>query len=164
MSNLVRFLQRVEGFRFLPYLCTANKSTVFYGRNIDDTGFNGDEIKGIFDALEIALDNCDDETAQKIEDSLSKTGLLCLTNDAEYAAAACQNVLHDFPIYTEDRQNALISIMFNLGLSRFKLFKRMIQAVKDRDWDQAAIELIDSHRHKQVKNRSQEESEMLRIG
>ena len=164
MTDLIRFLQRHEGFRFLPYLCTANKNTVFYGRNIDDTGFNGDEILSLFKAIEIALDNCDDETAQKIEDALLETGMLALNNDAEYAEAALQNIFHDMPIYTENRRIALVSIMMNLGSSRFRGFKKMIQAVKERNWTEAAIQLKDSKRHRQVTHRSNEEANLMEIG
>ena len=54
--------------------------------------------------------------------------------------------------------------MYNLGLTKFRGFKKMIQNVKDRNWTQAAIELKDSKRHKQLPMRSDEEASMLEIG
>ena len=43
MNNLISMLKRHEGRRLKPYLCTADKLTIGYGRNLDDNGISEDE-------------------------------------------------------------------------------------------------------------------------
>ena len=43
MKRLIAMLQRHEGLRLKPYLCTADKLTIGYGRNLDDMGISEDE-------------------------------------------------------------------------------------------------------------------------
>ncbi len=164
MTTLLNFVKRHEGFSFLPYQDTVGKWTVFFGRNIDDMPCNSDEVKALFKAIGVALDNADDHQAELIEDELHKAGNLFLDNDLGMAHGACQRVFNDFDIYSVNRQISLISVMFNLGLTRFNGFKKMIRAIKDRDWKEAAIQLKDSKRHTQVPSRSDEEASMLEIG
>lgn len=42
-NQLVEQLKRHEGFRSKPYLCTAGKATIGYGRNLDDVGLRVSE-------------------------------------------------------------------------------------------------------------------------
>ena len=39
-SELLAQLKKHEGFRSKPYICTAGKLTIGYGRNLDDVGIN----------------------------------------------------------------------------------------------------------------------------
>jgi len=48
----------------------------------------------------------------------------------------------------------LIDMMFNLGLSRFKSFKKMIKAVNDKDYKEAAEQMLDSKWAEQVGQRA----------
>jgi lysozyme len=43
MNKLISMLKRHEGRRLKPYLCTADKLTIGYGRNLDDMGISEDE-------------------------------------------------------------------------------------------------------------------------
>jgi lysozyme len=43
MNKLISMLKRHEGRRLKPYLCTADKLTIGYGRNLDDNGISEDE-------------------------------------------------------------------------------------------------------------------------
>lgn len=43
-----------------------------------------------------------------------------------------------------NRKLALLNLMFNLGAGRFGKFKRMIAAVNEQRWEDAAAELFDS--------------------
>lgn len=45
-SNAAELLMLNEGYRKKPYLCTANKMTIGYGRNLEDRGI--DEIEARF--------------------------------------------------------------------------------------------------------------------
>ncbi len=63
-----------------------------------------------------------------------------------------------------NRRNALIDMLFNIGLSRFVKFKKMIAALEEKDYDTAAKEMLDSRYAKQVPGRAQELSEMIQKG
>jgi lysozyme len=43
MNKLKDMLRRHEGFKSKPYLCTAGKTTIGHGRNIQDKGISKDE-------------------------------------------------------------------------------------------------------------------------
>ena len=52
------------------------------------------------------------------------------------------------------RQDVIIEMIFNLGLPRFLGFKKMIQALREDDYPQAAIEMLDSKWARQVGSRA----------
>ena len=64
----------------------------------------------------------------------------------------------------ESRQIVYISMLYNLGIGRFCGFKKMRQAVKDKDWDKAAEEMLDSKWHRQVGKRAERLADIMRTG
>jgi len=62
------------------------------------------------------------------------------------------------------RQDACLNLMFNIGHTRFRQFRRMIKAFENRDYDLAAEELLDSKYALQVGARANELSEIIRTG
>jgi lysozyme len=64
----------------------------------------------------------------------------------------------------EVRQNVLINMAFNLGISGLLKFSKMIYEVGQGDYNQAAKEMMDSKWAKQVGNRAVELSEQMRSG
>ena len=132
--NLVSMLKRHEGFRGKPYHCTAGKLTIGYGRNLDDVGIT--EVEAEF---------------------LLKVDTLRATDSAG-------DIFPGILSYTENRQIAIINMIFNLGKTRFKRFRKMIDAVNRGDWESAADEAIDSRWYKQVGARAVELVNLLREG
>ena len=65
-------------------------------------------------------------------------------DDLELAISDCKSVFPLFDIISDNRQAVLISVMFNLGKTRFRGFKNMITAVNQFDFHTAAAELLDS--------------------
>ena len=66
---------------------------------------------------------------------------------------AVGHLCHLFPTFLSIPENpkmALIDMMFNMGLSRFLSFKKMIAAINKGDWDMAAAEAKDSKWYGQV--------------
>ena len=139
-DNLVAMLKRHEGSkingreRHVLYKCLADKWTCGYGRNAEDNGFSEDEAK------------------------------LMLKNDIEQASKDVKSIFPDFDRYTINRQNALINMVFNLGINRFKLFKNTIKAIKRDDWTSAAKHAEQSRWHNQVGKRAVEIEGLLREG
>lgn len=133
-ESLEDSLIRHEGLRLKPYRCTAGKLTIGIGRNLDDTGISEAEAR------------------------------LMLRNDI---VAAEHQLKATFPWFTTLdplRQQILINMAFNLGLPRLRRFRRMLAAVEQGDYQQAAIEMLDSRWARQVKGRADELARWMRNG
>ena len=61
-------------------------------------------------------------------------------------------------------RNALIDMVFNMGITRFMGFKKMIAAIKNGDWVTAAAEMRDSKWAEQLPRRVAELSIMVEKG
>jgi lysozyme len=62
------------------------------------------------------------------------------------------------------RRIVIIDMIYNLGLTRFMKFQKMISAIHERDFDLAADELEDSLYFRQVGHRGLQNSMMMRTG
>lgn len=62
------------------------------------------------------------------------------------------------------RRAVIIDMLFNLGLTRFFGFQRMIRALREKNYEKAADEMLDSKWAKQVKKRAHRLSGMMRTG
>ena len=122
--------------RHMPYKCTAGKLTVGYGRNIEDRGISEYEATIMIDT----------DIASATEDLYK-----IFTPD-------------EFDILTFNRKKALVDMSFNLGISKLSQFKKMIQAIKDKDFDKAAIELMDSSYARQVGKRAIKNRDFIKEG
>lgn len=137
MTDLTDLIKKHEGFRSSPYRCSAGKITIGWGRNLDDVGL----------------------TEQEAE--------ILLQNDIKRAEDDLQTVFAPdflFSVLTYNRYSVLVNMVFNLGITRFRGFKNMIKAVKEKDWDRAALEMLDSRWAKQVKTRAYELARMMEKG
>lgn len=138
-KKLIEMLKRDEGSkknnnRHILYKCSANKWTCGYGRNCEDNGFSEDEVE------------------------------LMLQNDITQSVEDIKSIFLGFDRFLKNRQNALINMMFNLGKTRFLGFKKMIAAIKNGDWQEAAKQAADSRWHDQVGSRALEIERLLEEG
>jgi len=69
--------------------------------------------------------------------------MILLQNDIERCIAEL-NSFSWFDDLSTPRKAVIIEMVFNLGLSRFLTFKRMIRAIKQKDYKKAAYEMMDS--------------------
>lgn len=126
-----QMLKRHEGLRLTVYQCTAGKKTIGYGRNLEDRGITEAEA-------ETMLDN----DIQSIE----------------------QGLVASFDFYKDlddMRKAVLIDLGFNLGMAGLKGFKKMLKALEQGDYPEAAIQLLDSRYARQVTNRAMELARLL---
>jgi lysozyme len=65
---------------------------------------------------------------------------------------------------TDKRQRVLINMCFNLGIAGLGKFRNMWTAIDAEDYDQAAVEMLDSRWAVQVGSRSQELAAWMRGG
>lgn len=114
-----------EGLKTKPYLCTSGKLTIGYGRNLEDTGITVEEADMLLDH---DIDRCISEL------QLNIPGF----NELPYMIKV-----------------ALLDMVFNLGLSRFMTFRRMLAAIQRADYIDAAKEVMDSKYARQVPTRTE---------
>jgi lysozyme len=68
-----------------------------------------------------------------------------------------------FYTLSENRKNVIVNMLFNLGMSRFSGFKKMIALVDSRQYKEAAIEMMDSKWAEQVKARAARLAYMMQL-
>ncbi|MEW8230369.1 MAG: glycoside hydrolase family protein [Candidatus Thiodiazotropha endolucinida] len=136
MENILEQLQRHEG------------SVIEKGRHMPYTDSEGHLTIGYGHNLEYGI-------PQFIADQLLRY---------DYAQAV-QELRQSYVWYDEldkVRQDVLSNMCFNLGIERFGGFVRMIAAIEAGDYEEAAIEMLDSKWATQVGDRADELSEQMR--
>lgn len=128
-------LKRDEGFRGMPYRCSADKLTVGYGTLLPLTE---GEAKLL---LQYRLGLMKGELATRLRGE----GI----------------DLHELPACV---QRALLNASYCLGVPRFMGFTRMLEALLVRDYEDAAKELLDSRFARQVKGRAERLAALIRLG
>ncbi len=120
-----------EGFRNQVYLDTLGNRTIGYGHLVykdekwkDDVEYSKEELDQLFE--------------EDFREAVALMGLFCRE--------------HDLNI-TECAKGIIIEMMFQLGPVRTSKFKKMIAALKEKDYDSAADEMIDSRWHQQTPER-----------
>ena len=87
-----------------------------------------------------------------------------LRRDVVVAIADAVEVIPRFRALDRVRQQALVNMLFNLGRSRFKTFRKMLAAIGYGDWATASAEALDSRWAVQVGDRAQEIAHALKHG
>ena len=129
-------LKRHEGVSKTVYQCSMNKLTIGFGRNLED--------KGISDV----------EAEMLLKNDLEDIRVMLHSKVKVYSSWRLSTV----------RRAVLENMAFNLGVTGLLKFKKMIAALEARDYDRAAIEMLDSNWAKQVGNRAIELSAQMRTG
>ena len=123
-SKLKQMLVDDEGYRQFPYKDTVGKLTIGVGRNLEDRGISQDEA------------------------------MYMLNEDIKYFEKFLKENLAFYNKLTENRQNVLVNMCFNLGTQGFMKFKKMLQHLNYGRYEQAADEMLDSKWVMQVPNRA----------
>ena len=136
MSKLVEMIKRHEGVKSKVYLCSAGFETIGVGRNISESGLglSDDEINYL------------------------------LANDIARVKGELSETYFWFVAMNEARQDSIIDICFNLGLTRLRGFVKALTAMSREQFDVAADEFMDSKWAKQVGTRAIRLTEMIRTG
>ena len=82
--------------------------------------------------------------------------------DIEGVLSDCSKLYSDFGDLPEEAQRVIANMMFNMGLTRLSKFKGMKRGVNSRNWNHAAIEMVDSRWYNQVTNRAKRLVERMR--
>ena len=83
-----------------------------------------------------------------------------LGKDLDIAIADAVSVIGEeiFNSLSDERQDVLVDMSFNLGKNRFSKFKDMIGAVQDGNFDSAADEILDSKAARDPKTKTRYEN------
>ena len=137
MTMIIDMLRKHEGVETHAYKCSANKTTIGVGRNIDKNGGIG--------------------LSQKEIDYL-------LASDVERVEAELSQAFNWYDDLNDARKDAMMDMCFNMGLPRLSKFKKSLAAMSNRHYEIAALELLDSLWAKQVGQRAITISEIIRTG
>ena len=137
MTMIIEMLRKHESVETHAYKCSANKTTIGVGRNIDKNGGIG------LSQMEIDY---------------------LLANDIKRVEAELSQAFNWYDDLNDARKDAMMDICFNLGLPRLMLFKKSLAAMSNRHYEIAAVELLDSRWASQVGQRAITISEMIRTG
>lgn len=134
MSRVRDLLVKYEGLKLKPYRCTEGKMTIGVGRNLEDVGVSKQESDMLLD------------------------------NDIARIRGDSDRELVWFSALSEPRKDVILLMLFQLGLTRFRTFRRFLRAMDRKDYDLAAKEMLDSDWAKQTPKRVKELAEMMRTG
>jgi lysozyme len=134
MERLQQTLIKHEALKLMPYRCSSDCLTIGVGRNLDD--------KGISERVAMIMLNED------IEDAISD-----LTRNLPYFG--------DLP---ECVKEALVNMVFNMGISRFLQFKKTLAYIKEGKYKKAGNECLDSRWATQVGYRALEVAALIKLG
>jgi len=116
MCQTKEWIKMNEGLELKLFKCTAGKFSIGYSRNLEDNGISKEEAE------------------------------LMLKNDFEVCKTALYNIFgFEFFLLLPDKcKTVLMDMINNLGESRFRTFQKLIQAVKKKDFHEAAVQIVDS--------------------
>lgn len=144
--NWEQRLQYHEGFREKKYKCTEGKWTIGYGHNLEAREFTPEEKKAIGDW----------------EKGITKNAAyMILRNDINI----CLEKLKTFGFWyylDEERQYALLDMCFQLGFQGLSKFKKMLEAIRVKDYKEAEKQCLDSQYARQTPKRAQRIAKLLR--
>lgn len=113
-----------EGYRQFIYLDSVGIETCGFGRNLKDKGLSEREAEYL------------------------------LRNDINEAEQDLVKEYNYYPSLSTARKAVLINMVVNLGATKFRGFKKMHNALNNKDYKKASIEMLDSKWSQQVGNRS----------
>jgi len=134
MCQAKEWIKMNEGLVLKLFKCTAGKFSIGYSRNIEDNGISKDEAE------------------------------LMLKNDLETARTTLYNIFgfEFFLLLPDNCKTVLIDMMYTLGAAKFRTFTRLIQAVKNKDFYEAATEIFDSkYARKDVPERAKRNAKLM---
>lgn len=120
-----------EGLELKSYQCTAGKTTIGVGRNVEELGITYDEA------------------------------MYLLSNDIQRVVEELKTNVPCYDSLSDVRKAVLIDMCFNLGISRFLQFKNFLACLEESNFEEASVEMLDSRWAKQVGKRSERLSKMM---
>lgn len=140
MKIMKQVIAKEEGFRSTPYYCSEGYPTVGFGFKI---GGKHSDLP-VFVISKKVADVWLHETVQDIYDIINKEDWFKNLNDI--------------------RQAVIISMAYQLGITGLSKFKRMIECLKEGNYEEASLEMKDSLWAKQTPERASRHGELMKTG
>lgn len=179
LSRIAQLIIRDEGVRAEPYLDSEGVVTIGIGRSLQTNGISVRELHAIVKDIDYYL-LLTDTDVHKGRIKISRLSVakriftqplsahdieLLLVDDLKQVKREAVSV---FGTHWEQidqvRQEAILDVLFNLGLPHFRAFKEFIKNVKIGNWKVAANELLRSEAAHQSPSRYFRNSEVIRTG
>jgi GH24 family phage-related lysozyme (muramidase) len=144
-DKLYKQLEKHEGKRAKVYKDSHGIKTIGIGFNLERQGAK----KAIEDlGLNYAKILAGDQTLS--EEQIQKLFKM----DVEQAVKSAKDIVPNYDDLSDVRKRVVVDMIFNLGPAGFKAFKKMIAALKEKDFNKAASEMKDSQWYTQVGDRA----------
>lgn len=153
LMNTIEQLKIDEGFESRPYQCSADKTTVGYGRNLEAVPFSNTEIQTLgrtsFDNEPLTEDEAEMLLENDVKRILKRVVVFSFWGELSPA-----------------RQGVILNMCFNLGISGFLKFTNTIGYLQDGHYCCASREMLDSKwaREDVSETRSQRLSDQMYSG
>lgn len=132
IEAVTRSLIDEEGLRLKPYRDTVGKLTIGVGRNLDDVGISEDEAR------------------------------ILLEHDITRVARSLDTHLSWWTRLSQDRQNVLVEMGFQLGIAGLFRFRKFLLALEMGDYEGAKDEMLDSKWARQTPDRADRLAKRMR--
>jgi lysozyme len=130
-------IKKHEGYRDTIYTDSLGYNTIGYGHLVVEDGF----IPGV------------QYSKKELEEVFEK--------DFAIAIQGANKLVGDYDL-NDDAFGVVIEMCFQLGLPRVSKFIKFLDALKNKDYERAADEMLDSAWHRQTPGRCQELSNIIR--
>lgn len=148
MEKILERLEYHESCVLKPYYCTGGKLTIGIGHNVEARPFTAEEQKALGDWRKGITKNA---------------AYMLLRNDVNL----CLDKLKTLPFWKQlddERQYALIDMCFQLGWFGLRKFKKMLNAMSEKNFAMAAYQCLDSQYAKQTPQRAKRIAHLIRTG
>ena len=143
-AKLKKQLTKHEGKRLKVYKDSEGIPTIGVGFNLKRS-----DAKAKIEAFGL---NYDDVVKGKVSLTEAQVDSL-LAADIKTAISDCKSTVDGYSSLSDVRKRVLVDMVFNLGKTRFSKFKKMLAAIKAKDFEKTAEEMKDSKWCRQVKSR-----------
>lgn len=128
------YILKHEGLRLKPYKDIYGRTTIGVGRNLDGKGITEQEA------------------------------WFLMQNDIDESIEDLKKIFPKWNELSPNRQMVLIDMRYQLGYGGFRGFGKMIKAIKDEDWLEAAKQIKDSNYYRQVTERAERNIHLMEVG
>tara|TARA_R100000664_G_C2710117_1_gene107247 strand:+ start:34 stop:459 length:426 start_codon:yes stop_codon:yes gene_type:complete len=134
IDKLIAQLKVHEGVRSKVYLDTEGIETIGVGRNLRDRGLSDDEIE------------------------------LMLANDIRDFQEEVESAFPWWSDLDDVRQRVVVDMAFNMGLGSLSKFVNTLAHIENGRYEEASVEMLDSKWARQVGDRANVLSDMMKTG
>jgi lysozyme len=148
-EEIIQRLVFHEGCKLMPYRCSRGYLTIGVGRNLETNPLTKEEKKVCGDYMHGITKNA---------------AFYLLRNDINRVVEECAKAFPFWANLDNERQYALLDMVFQLGVYGVKKFKKMLAAMGVGDFKEAAEQCLDSRYAQQTPNRAKRIAKTIECG